>query len=321
MSRLFQFFRIMKVGMRPGNKQVDESGQTVYKKRGAPETLKEADRAMGSAPHVAKPLKPILVSGVRPLELLTWLKQMVSKARDKRGRALHPDTNIMISGLISYPVSSAEIQQNADQRETHARWEEYALRFLRKWWGARLACVVRHIDETYFHLHFFIVPDFANGESNLLSIDPSTAAAARAAPTDAPSGLAFKMRKSAMATAMRQLQDDFYREVSVFFGHERIGPARRRQSPKEKQEERQRMQAAALADTEAKKIRAAARADADRIRAKAREDREAVQDLLRAMIPVSKRLIAQGEKLPPSVSLIIADAKKFLGWDPDPTKK
>ena len=250
MNRLFQFFRIQKIAMRPGNLQEGEDGKKVYTKRGAPEILKEADRALGSAPHISNPITPILIHGIRPLEVLDWLIQQFPKAKDKRGKTPHPDTNIMLAGVIGYPLSPAEVWANKREQEIYLCWEAMFLKFLLKKWGHLLVSVVRHIDESYIHLHFYVIPDFLAGQSNLHSIDPALVAAGRAAPPNAPEGIAWKMGKSAMATAMRDLLNEAYKEVSAKFGHERVGPGLIRLSPKEKQRERQRQQAAKLAEEE-----------------------------------------------------------------------
>jgi hypothetical protein len=146
-------------------------------------------------------------------------------ARDAKGRKLRKDAPVMLAGVLSYPVALADMDERA--RADYEAWEARSLRWLAGRYGDTLASVVRHEDETYPHLHFFVVPHLTGGKSlDFEAVHPGIAAREAAK----RGGKSAKEANRAYCQAMRGFQDDFHTHVGVFHGHLREGPRRRRLS-------------------------------------------------------------------------------------------
>lgn len=268
MNQYVQMLRIDKFGSRP--KVVKDKDGTPYTKRSFMGVLLEGGREIGNAPHVLNPTEPTLLYGMSPIELADELALDFRESRDKRGQRLHPDTLILLGGFASYPIPTAEMWDIPGAESTYFEWEEKFLQFLKGKWGNRLRSVVRHGDEERLHVHFYVTPDLAAGETNLDALHPAMGAVAAAVPKNLRTKEAIKMRRNAWTPALRLLLDEFYEQVSVGFGHARIGPdPNERLSQKQMQRRRQREKAAALAEEVANAIRA----DAERIRLEALDER------------------------------------------------
>ena len=214
----FQFLHIDTVARCPPKKATS-------KRWSLDDVLAEAGRVRGACPHVPVPKPAHRVLGVSLLAVKQGALMRADAARDARGRQLRKDAPVMLAGVASYPVRVAELDEAA--MKDYERWEARVVAWLDRRFGVRLASVVRHSDEAFPHLHFFIVPDMPQGgHLDLGSIHPGIAAreAAKAA------GLGSKESNRAYCDAMRRLQSDFYENVGVFHGHLRRGPGRRRLS-------------------------------------------------------------------------------------------
>lgn len=271
MQRMYQLCQMLHIngyGTRPRVITLKDGTQST--KRSFKGVLLEGGREIGNAPHVLSPNEPTLLHGMVPKQLAEQLAQDFSTARDKRGQRLHPDTLVLLGGFASYPIPPAEMWDIPGAESTYFEWEDAVLEYLRAKWGHCLRSVVRHNDENRLHVHFYVSPDFAGGETNLHALHPAMNAVAAAAPKNERTKEAIKLRRNAWTLALRLLQDEFYEQVSVRFGHARIGPEpKQRSSQKQMQRELQREKAAALAEEVANAIRA----DAERIRCEALEER------------------------------------------------
>lgn len=266
MNQYVQMLRIDTFGSRP--KVVKDKDGTPYTKRSFMGVLMEGGREIGNAPHVLSPTEPTLLYGMAPRELAGELAHDFRNARDKRGQRLHPDTQILLGGFASYPIPPGEMWDIPGAESTYFEWEDKFLEYLKAKWGNRLRSVVRHGDEERLHVHFYVTPDLAAGETNLDALHPAMGAVAAAVPKNLRTKEAIKQRRNAWTPALRLLLDEFYEQVSVRFGHARIGPDPNERLPqKQMQRRRQREKAAAVAEEEAKRIRAAA----ERIQAEALE--------------------------------------------------
>lgn len=209
---------------------IDTVARTVPKKATAKrwslrDVLAEAGREAAACPHVEAPRAPKRLFGL-PLPLVERATlHQADEARDATGRKLRKDAPVMLAGVISYPVALADMDERAHTE--CAAWESRSLLWLTGRFGDTLGAVVRHEDETYPHLHFFIVPHLAAGQRlDFEAVHPGIAAreAAKRA------GKTGKEANRAYCEAMRTLQDDFHEHVGVFHGHLREGPRRRRLS-------------------------------------------------------------------------------------------
>lgn len=322
--------RIDKYGTRP--KVMKDKDGTAYTKRSFKGVLMEGGRETGNAPHVLYPIEPTLLYGIPPQDLADQLAREFGKARDKRGQRLHPDTLVLLAGFASYPVRAAEMWDIPGAEVTYFEWEEKFLNFLKAKWSSRLESVVRHTDEERLHVHFYVTPDLSAGETNLHALHPAMNAVAAAAPKNTRTSRTWKLRRNAWTPALRRLQDEFYEQVSVFFGHARIGlEPDQRLCRKQVQRERQREKAALFAEEEAKAIRAGV----ERLRREALEERVrttaecvamrsaasdeirggrlAVSNLLDRLRIAVKRTEELNLKVPTDVTGVHNDAVTFLG--------
>ena len=193
------------------------------KRWGLSDTLAEAARLDGACPHIDAPKPPKRVYGVPMSIVQTAVESRAVEARDAKGRKLRKDAPVMLAGVVSYPISMANL--GGEHWPEYERWERKTLDWLASRFGDGLASVVRHTDETFPHLHFFIVPELgANGGLDLEAHHPGIAAreAAKRAGKDS------KESNRAYCDAMRDLQNDFHRQVGLYYGHLREGPRRRR---------------------------------------------------------------------------------------------
>lgn len=187
------------------------------------EVLAEAGRAPNACPHIEAPKAPQRVFGL-PLTAVSHAALLrADGARDARGRQLRKDAPVLLAGVASYPMPVAELGDAV--MEDFLAWEARTVRWLGRRFGDCLASVVRHTDEAFPHIHFFVVPDLrADLRLDLEGIHPGIGAR-EAAKAD---GKSPKEANRAYCAAMRSLQDEFHVEVGVYHGHLREGPKRKR---------------------------------------------------------------------------------------------
>ena len=195
------------------------------KRWGLSDTLAEAARLDGACPHIDAPKPPKRVYGVPMSVVGAAVEKRAGEARDAKGRKLRKDAPVLLAGVVSYPISMANL--DCEHWAEYERWERKTLDWLAARFGDGLASVVRHTDETFPHLHFFIVPQLGvSGGLDLEAIHPGIAAreAAKRA------GKGSKESNRAYCEAMRGLQNEFHRQVGLYYGHLREGPNRQRLS-------------------------------------------------------------------------------------------
>jgi hypothetical protein len=90
-----------------------------------------------------------------------------------------------------------------------------------KKYGEQLRGVIEHIDETFRHVHFYIVP---KSGQRFESIDFGRMASKKASDNALTKG----EQNNAYKVAMRRYQDNFFSSVGMKNGLARIGPGRRR---------------------------------------------------------------------------------------------
>jgi len=229
------------------------------------------------------------------------------EARDAKGRKLRKDSPVMLAGVLSYPLAIADMNEGA--RADYAAWEKRTLRWLSGRYGDTLASVVRHEDETYPHLHFFIVPHLTGGKSlDFEAVHPGIAARE----AEKRAGKSAKQANRAYCEAMRGLQDDFHAHVGLFHGHLREGPRRRRLSRgaylAEKRDAARRAETMTKAESRLTELEAfkLAAAGADKVRHRAellekevsdlREENRGLQSEIRELSPKLKFAEQRAEK-------------------------
>ena len=200
------------------------------------DVIGEALRDDGNCRHVDEPQAPTFLIGdadtVRALAV--EIDEKCERVKASKGRAVRKDAHVLLAGVASFPRSLQDAEP-----ETWALWESLTLAWLQGKYGDDLRAVLRHDDEAYPHLHFFV-----------LSRDPMTYDAkalhdgyAAVASSGVPS-----MTKEGGAVyndAMRDFQSDYYAKVGHPCGLHRDGPRRvrktRQQYKREQRENRERV--------------------------------------------------------------------------------
>lgn len=262
----YQFIHINTYARKARPPRIGKNGERIPGKRSARSILSEAARLPGYHPHVRRPEAPLVLVDdldsnllANPLDLLPEIEQGAERARDPLGRKLRVDAQLLLAGVISYPISMVVLNSDAAQREQCDKWFFEVTGFLKQEIGKQLRCVVRHIDESRLHLHFYASPDFAAGHSSLDYIHPGRKASAAAAPKSDRSAAAKTLRDEAYCAAMRALQDRFYESVGMHFGHARLGPRKRHLSRAEWRAEQAQAEALLRVKREAESALEAAR--------------------------------------------------------------
>lgn len=212
--------------------QQSKKGKLMPQKWSAQQIADEAERKADSCPHVPSPQPPKLLFGVTPSLAVQQAEKWAESAKDATGkRKLRVDGLCLAAGVISFPD---------ENREQWPRFKEATLHWLKTQYGDRLRSVIEHTDESYPHLHFYVVP--RDGERF-----EHVHAGRAAAQVEKEKRVAKGGQNQAYKEAMRKWQDDFYVKVARNFGLARLGPKRRRLSRGDWNAEKK--QAQALANT------------------------------------------------------------------------
>ena len=191
-----------------------------------------------SCPHVPNPKPPIIVYGVNAYEAEAVVRKRVEKAKDKLGRKLRNDAQVILSGVCSLPPEIYKRDLDFGTKVTE-KWINDNLRYLKKKYNENLLSVIAHFDEgepIHPHLHFIVsIPDTdKNGEANLMYIHAPIFAR-----QNAEGGR--KNKYDAYKKSYRELQDEYYKDISSNYGLSRLGPRRQRLSRSEYQAQKAQM--------------------------------------------------------------------------------
>lgn len=184
--------------------------------------LNEAARQPTATTHILTPSPPRQMIGMTPLQVGSEVKKLATLARDSRGRKLRSDAHLIMCLVLSFPdlMNSSE---NEAQRYEH--WVRLTLQWLTDQFGQQLSGAVEHIDESYRHIHAFVLPAVAlDGQLEWGQIHPGRSAKKSAA----LAGASKRDQDDAYVAAMKSLQDDFHQAVSQHFGHARVSVQRPR---------------------------------------------------------------------------------------------
>jgi hypothetical protein len=217
LEMLVQSMHLNGYGLTPGR------GQEPYATIGG--IVAEATRVPANSPHVAHPIKPNLVYGVDPMEVGEEAASLALRARDRAGRKLRSNGVVLLAGVVSYPMPISSMGEFVSDYDAYNLWRGMVVDWLMQEHGDRLKSVVEHVDEDMLHLHFFTLPILGVGNR----LDFAQAHPGRDALNDAVDRGVCKAAQQAVYTqAMIDYQDRLHSQVSAFFGHERLGPRRRR---------------------------------------------------------------------------------------------
>jgi len=213
----------------------------------------EARRDPGASIHVANPSPPVVVFGVGvdEVERLHDITAEAATTTPKGGkpRKVQKSQHTLMTVVASHPYSIEEVRTDPGKRLEAEEWEKRTVSWLRTQYGDKLVSVIRHEDESHWHVHAYILPDDPAMRAAALHPGQTAKAAVMAAgPSKGEDVKALNKRgDQAYRAAMRKWQDSYHETVAIPCGLTRLGPQRRRLSRAEWQAEQ--VQARALRTT------------------------------------------------------------------------
>ncbi|NTE56085.1 hypothetical protein G6M78_13490, partial [Agrobacterium tumefaciens] len=202
--------------------------------RGTSFIFAEASRKPEASVHVANPLPPTVVYGLNVAEVEALHDDAADAARtlpkDGKPRKLRQDHKTLHTVIASHPLTMEEIRAAPEKRAEAEAWEKRTIDWLRSQYGDDLKSVVRHEDESHYHIHAYVVPT-GDTEMRALRHHPGVTAkrtAMAAGSADAGDSKALSKRAdAAYKGAMRAWQESYHEVVGIPCGLARLGPRRR----------------------------------------------------------------------------------------------
>jgi hypothetical protein len=283
----------------------------------------EASRKPGASVHVSAPLSPVVVYGmeieaVRELHDSTAAVAVINVDGGKI-RRIRKDQKTLHTVVASHPFRMDEIRADPAMRAEAEQWERRTIAWLRDQYGDNLRSVIRHEDESHFHIHAYVVPT-ADAEMKAVKFHPGAMAKREimgAAPLDGEDSKALgKRADAAYKNAMRAWQDSYHQAVAVPSGLTRLGPQRRRLTREEWQREQAQAKALQKVVQQAKILKASGdhfiartQSEADAIRTAAAREKE-VAAMATATAMAARE---QAQKAQQAATEAISDAERYAG--------
>jgi len=191
-----------------------------HKKQSSRGVAREAERVPEACLHVDSPQPYKLMFGCSPSEAVDLAEERAEQGKDKLGRKLRKDAQILLAGVASYPVPIAELNPKDEELN---KWLKLNYEFLKRKYSNKIKSIVAHTDERFFHIHFYIIPDLDDeGRMNIGQVHDGILA------RDLVGGKQAKKKMRAYKDAMRALQDEYFEYVGKFCGLTRQGANKRR---------------------------------------------------------------------------------------------
>lgn len=168
--------------------------------------LAEVVREPWASKHVDDPQPPILLYGCDPKLVLPELEENVRRARQRNGWRAKTSAVSLVTGVASWPEP-----RETEDRAKVARWERRVVDWVQKRWGQAVQYIVKHVDEAHTHLHWACIAPIVDRVLRADLLHPGIAAQE----TARGEGAGKKAQGTAYRSAMRDLQDDFYRDVGA----------------------------------------------------------------------------------------------------------
>lgn len=221
------------------------------KRQSARNVAAEADRFALACPHINNLRQPVRLYGCSANEVVDLAEKIFKSAKDKLGRKIRKDANIILAGVTSYPVPISELTPSDEYLK---KWIFLNLQFFKEKYGEQYKSAIAHVDEKYFHIHFFVLPEVTS--KNILNFSAiHDGILAR----ESASQLGAKAKMRAYTEAMRAFQDEYHDKVGAPCGLTREGPKRRRLTRKEWVHEQKSAERLAKATSRIEQIQSAAR--------------------------------------------------------------
>jgi hypothetical protein len=211
------FFRIEGYGLEARH----QTGKKAMPWRTIAGVAAEAARKIGAASHVAGNVAVECLLGEDPMELAQFAMDQARRANNqgkvKPGR-LSPTASSFFGAVASFPESSRQRSDDPSFIERYNDWRERLIAWIMKRWGGFRTSVIEHRDEEFWHVHILIAPPMDDKSRLLVGlVHPGYAARGdleRAGHSSKPANNAYKV-------AMRELLDEYHREVGASSGHAR----------------------------------------------------------------------------------------------------
>jgi hypothetical protein len=205
----------------------------------------EARRDPAASVHVSNPSPPVVVYGASVEEVERLHDAAADAARttpkDGKPRKLRQDHKTLHTVVASHPYTMEEVRADPEKRREAEEWERRTVAWLRTLYGDDLKSVIRHEDESYFHIHAHIVPT-DDPEMRAIRHHPGVTtkrAIMAAGPAEGEDTKALSKRADReYRAAMRAWQNSYHQVVAVPCGLTRLGPQRRRLTRSEWQAEK-----------------------------------------------------------------------------------
>ncbi|WIJ24001.1 hypothetical protein [Devosia sp. RR2S18] len=189
--------------------------------------LNEAARVPSATGHLKSPVPPVHLYGQSLHAIGKKVQALGVLGRDCRGRRLRSDAGLLMCAVASYPVPLLQMEKDCSD---YRRWKAYVVAWLQEQFGPHLSGVLEHQDETYGHVHAFVLPPVAeDGQLQWEIVHPGR----RAKKAAAAAGASSRDQDAAYVVAMQSCQDSFHSSVSGHFGHVRLATLRDRRPRKE----------------------------------------------------------------------------------------
>lgn len=293
------------------------------KGRGTYFIFAEASRKPEASVHVKNPAPPIVVFGVG----IEAVQEMHDAAADAatttieggKTRKIRKDQKTLHTVVASHPFTMEEVRADPAKRAEAEIWEKRTIAWLRSQYGGDLKSIIRHEDESHFHLHAYIVP-MDDPEMKALRHHPGATAKRAmmaAGPAEGEDTKALHKRAdAAYKQSMRAWQDSYHEAVGVHCGLTRLGPQRRRLTREEWHREKVQAQALQRSVERAMRIKASGedfiartKSEADAIRAAATKDREAAANTAQAAIAARE----EAQKAQEAATKAVSQAERYSG--------
>jgi hypothetical protein len=188
-------------------------------------TIAEAMRKPGNMPHIDHPCEPNILFGVNPYMVGAAAMVLSRQAKDRKGNRLRCDGVVLLAGVVTYPQPRADLHDPIE-RNIYEKWKTEVVEWLVERSEIDIQSVVEHLEEEHMNLHFFALPTLMpDSRLNFDRVHPGRKARDAAA---AKEGATPASIQAAYVNEMSAWQDRFFRDVSMQFGHARLGPQRDR---------------------------------------------------------------------------------------------
>lgn len=284
----------------------------------------EAVRRPEASTHVSRPALPVVVHGltVEAVQSLHDLAVATATVEVKGGkrRKIRSDQKSLHTVVASHPLTMDEVRADPAKRKEAERWERRTIAWLEVQYGDDLKSVIRHEDESHYHLHAYIVP-ISDPELKAAKFHPGVRAKRMIMASGPASGedqkALAKRADAAYKSAMRAWQNSYHEAVAIPCGLTRLGPQRRRLSREEWRREQIQAKSLQKVVQRAKAVKAdgeayigRTKADAAKVAADAARQQEAARKAAAAALAAQDRARREQEQ----ADAAMANAAKYCGW-------